>query len=67
MIHRFKGKTVLINGGSKGIGLSCCKLFLNEGANVVIASRSKTHIEEALEGVKKHNNSVFGVIADFCL
>lgn len=41
-------KVVLITGGSKGIGLACAKLFADEGATVVICSRSQANIDAAL-------------------
>jgi NAD(P)-dependent dehydrogenase (short-subunit alcohol dehydrogenase family) len=34
------GKTALITGGSKGIGLACARRFAAEGCNVVIAARN---------------------------
>lgn len=34
-----QNKHVLITGGSKGIGLSCAKIFLDEGAKVSLVSR----------------------------
>jgi NAD(P)-dependent dehydrogenase (short-subunit alcohol dehydrogenase family) len=42
------GKTVIVTGGSKGIGLACAKAFLREGARVGIISRSGANIERAL-------------------
>ena len=37
----FKNKTVLITGGSKGIGLEITKTFLRHQANVIILARNK--------------------------
>jgi NAD(P)-dependent dehydrogenase (short-subunit alcohol dehydrogenase family) len=42
------GKTALITGGSKGIGLACAQSLLSEGARVVICSRSQANIDAAL-------------------
>ena len=38
----FKGKTVFITGGSRGIGLSIVKKLASNGANVVIAAKTTT-------------------------
>lgn len=43
-----KGKTALVTGGSKGIGLACARALLSEGARVVICSRSQENIDRAL-------------------
>ena len=42
-----KDRTVLITGGSKGIGLACAHAFLREGAKVAIASRNDANLESA--------------------
>jgi NAD(P)-dependent dehydrogenase (short-subunit alcohol dehydrogenase family) len=42
------GKTVLVTGGSKGIGLACAQSLLSEGSKVVICSRSQANIDRAL-------------------
>ena len=41
IIFNFKSKNVLVVGGSRGIGKEVCKQFINCGANVYNASRSK--------------------------
>lgn len=43
------GKKVVVLGGTKGIGLATAEAAADAGASVVIASRSKTSVDEALE------------------
>jgi len=47
------GRTVLITGGSKGIGLGCARRFAAEGCNLVLVSRSKGQLEEAAQSVRQ--------------
>lgn len=44
-----KGKTILVLGGSSGIGFGVAQSALAGGANVTIASRSKDKVEAAVE------------------
>ncbi len=39
-----KGKSVLVTGGSKGIGLAIAQLFAAEGANVAICARNADQV-----------------------
>jgi NAD(P)-dependent dehydrogenase (short-subunit alcohol dehydrogenase family) len=48
MTQSFANKTILITGGSKGIGLACAQAFLAAGAKTAIASRSQQNIDDAL-------------------
>jgi 3-oxoacyl-[acyl-carrier protein] reductase len=42
-----KDKSVLVTGGSRGIGLACAKSFAAEGCRVHLAARNRERLEEA--------------------
>src|SRR5690242_10072417 len=42
-----KGKSVLVTGGSKGIGLACAQAFVAEGCRVHLAARDKDRLNAA--------------------
>ena len=45
----FKDKTVIITGGSEGVGASTARLFAEAGANLVLVARSKKNLEAVAE------------------
>ncbi|KAF2862732.1 NAD(P)-binding protein [Piedraia hortae CBS 480.64] len=47
-----EGRTVLITGGSQGMGLAVAKLLSRKGANVVIIARNISKLTEALASIK---------------
>ena len=46
---KFKGKTIFMTGGSRGIGLAIAKRFARDGANIIIAAKTTTP-HETLQG-----------------
>ncbi len=49
---QLSGKKVLITGASKGIGLSCARVFAREGALPVVASRSAEALTTAAKALQ---------------
>ncbi|KAI4261791.1 MAG: hypothetical protein L6R42_003015 [Xanthoria sp. 1 TBL-2021] len=45
------GRTILITGGSQGMGRSVARLLARKGANVVVAARNVGRLEEAIEHI----------------
>ncbi|OOQ56559.1 SDR family oxidoreductase [Mucilaginibacter pedocola] len=51
----FKGKNVVITGGTTGIGLATAKAFINAGATVFITGRSAGNLEKAAAEINSPN------------
>ena len=53
MVTQFsiEGQTVIITGSSQGIGAVTAKQFADEGANVVVTSRSRDRIEDVADQI----------------
>jgi NAD(P)-dependent dehydrogenase (short-subunit alcohol dehydrogenase family) len=53
---KYDGKSVVITGGSSGVGLATAKLLVNEGARVLITGRTRATLDSA--GEQLGNNAV---------
>jgi NADP-dependent 3-hydroxy acid dehydrogenase YdfG len=51
-MNRLTGKVTLVTGGGSGIGLAVARLFLQDGAVVVIAGRNQDKLEKAAAALK---------------
>ena len=62
-MRRFEGKTVVVTGGNRGIGLGIARRFLAEGARTLLASNDKAILQTALQ-LRAEGFEAQGVIAD---
>jgi NAD(P)-dependent dehydrogenase (short-subunit alcohol dehydrogenase family) len=62
--YELKGKTVLITGGSRGLGLVLAREFADEGANVAICARSCAELERAREDLASRGARVYAFPCD---
>jgi gluconate 5-dehydrogenase len=58
------GKTALVTGGSRGLGLQMAEALGEMGARVAISARKKDELEEAAAHLKKGGIEAFPVVAD---
>lgn len=58
------GQTAIITGGGTGLGLSMALKFANLGANLVIASRSEEHVEDACSRIRAVGAKALAVRCD---
>lgn len=62
-MSRFAGKTIVVTGGNRGIGLAVAGRFAAEGANIVLAS-VEPQVEEAAAELRKTGARAVGVVCD---
>jgi NAD(P)-dependent dehydrogenase (short-subunit alcohol dehydrogenase family) len=63
-LFRLSGKTAIITGGSKGIGITIVKALSEVGANVVIASRNIDACKNVLEEIQNRGGTGLAIQLD---
>jgi NAD(P)-dependent dehydrogenase (short-subunit alcohol dehydrogenase family) len=58
------GRTVVVTGASKGIGLACVHAFAAEGARVAMISRSQANLDAALAAMPRFAHRPIAFAAD---
>jgi NAD(P)-dependent dehydrogenase (short-subunit alcohol dehydrogenase family) len=61
--QKLQGKVAVITGGTTGIGLATAKLFVREGAHVIVTGRRQKELDEAVKAIGSNVTGVQGDIA----
>lgn len=64
MFPNLKGKSAIVTGGARGIGFVIAKELISQGAKVVICSRTKSELKNALVLLNKNEKIAFGKVCD---
>ena len=64
MAKKLEGKVAVITGGNSGMGLATAKLFVAEGAHVVITGRRQKELDDAVKSIGKNVTAVQGDVAN---
>lgn len=60
----FKDRTVLITGGSRGLGLVLARMFAEQGAKIAICSRTQHQLDAACQELKAGGANVLALNCD---
>ena len=60
----FAGKSVIVAGGSRGLGLVLARKLVDRRARVVICARSEEDVREAADELRARGGEVLGVVCD---
>ena len=63
-MKNFAGKTAVVTGAASGIGLALAEKLARENMQVVLADVEEERLELAVEGLRKYQLRVSGVVAD---
>jgi 3-oxoacyl-[acyl-carrier protein] reductase len=64
-MNRIEGKTAIVTGGTKGIGLAIAESLLERGAKVMLCARNAAEVETTVESLRQRfGDGVYGASCD---
>jgi 3-oxoacyl-[acyl-carrier protein] reductase len=64
MFTSIAGRSVVVTGGSRGIGRGIARVFASAGARVLVVGRDRSALDDAADGLKDAGGEVSTVVAD---
>lgn len=62
--RRFEGKSVIVTGSGRGIGRSIAMRFADEGADVLVAARTRAGLDETVQMIEERGGSAWAETVD---
>jgi len=63
---RLQGRVALVTGGGRGIGKAVALAYAREGADVIVAARSRDEVTQTAQEIEAIGRSALAVQADVC-
>lgn len=63
-LFSLKGRTALVTGGSRGLGLQMALALGEQGARVVVSARKQADLDEAVAALTAHGIEAYAIAAD---
>lgn len=63
-LFSLEGKTALVTGGSRGLGLQMALALGEQGAKVVLSSRKQAELDQAVAMLAQHGVTAYAIAAD---
>ena len=64
MLNSLKGRSVIVTGGSKGIGRGIARVFARAGVKLIVVARNKAEIDDAVAEMNAAGAEARGAVCD---
>ncbi|MCL5072451.1 MAG: SDR family oxidoreductase, partial [Actinobacteria bacterium] len=64
MVNRLIDKVAIVTGGGTGIGNGIARIFVSEGANVVICGRTQKTLDKTVKQAKDGPGKIVAIVCD---
>jgi NAD(P)-dependent dehydrogenase (short-subunit alcohol dehydrogenase family) len=64
---RLNGRTALVTGSTRGLGIVIAEWLARDGANIVVSGREQDDVDRAVNGLRAYGTTIQGIAADLAI